>query len=88
MLSKERVDAFRRDGFLVAGDAVDAKQLAGLAAAGDAGEVALHEPVERHDPPVVGMSAEHQVDAGARRVLMVSRYHGRAIRRIGAGSGA
>ena len=30
MLSKEQIDAFRRDGFLVAGNAVDAKQLAGL----------------------------------------------------------
>ena len=30
MLSKERVERFRRDGFLVAGDAVDARQLAAL----------------------------------------------------------
>ena len=39
---------------------------AGLVAAGDAGEVALHEPVERHDLPVVGMSAEHPVRCSAR----------------------
>ena len=32
MLSKEQVATFQRDGFLVAGDAVDAKQLAGLRA--------------------------------------------------------
>ena len=33
MLSEEQVATFRRDGFLVAGNAVDAKQLAGLRAA-------------------------------------------------------
>ena len=42
---------------------------ADVEAAGNVGEPAFHVPVERHDLPVVGMSAEHQVDAGARRVL-------------------
>ena len=58
MLSEEQVTAFRRDGVLVAGDAVDAKQLAGLRAvlAGWVEESRSHDAPFGESAPVAGLA--------------------------------
>ena len=58
MLSEEQVATFRRDGVLVAGNAVDAKQLAGLRAvlAGWVEESRSHDVPFGESMPVAGLA--------------------------------
>ena len=70
MLSKEQVEDFSRDGFRVAGDAVDAGQLAAIQAV-LAGRV---EESRAHDAPF----GEPAVDGRACTELIAGREHGKA----------